>query len=61
MKEKTSLGKKEKKCFLDWLLNLQDERNLSFEDVCEEIATTFFAGILVCYQNSARSFQNYVL
>ncbi|VDD92602.1 unnamed protein product [Enterobius vermicularis] len=43
MKEKTSLGKKEKKCFLDWLLNLQDERNLSFEDVCEEIATTFFA------------------
>ncbi|VDD85139.1 unnamed protein product [Enterobius vermicularis] len=43
--EKTSSEEIDKKCFLDWYLSLQDEHNLSIEDIRGELGTLLFAGV----------------
>lgn len=47
--EKTSSEEIDKKCFLDWYLSLQDEHNLSIEDIRGELGTLLFAGAFVYY------------
>ena len=42
--EEVSSGKRSRKSFLDLLLSLQEEYNLTVDDICEEVETIFVAG-----------------
>lgn len=45
--EEIAADKKARKSFLDLLLSLQEEYNLSDEDVCDETSTVLIAGTFI--------------